>query len=163
MKLTIAIAACVVSAALGAFFGARWGVAQGPNLFGWVDAPARSIVLIGYLRQLRSGETQSVIDQLELELDSQIGWHDMFLQEGKPYLLDEQARSWVEDAPRYMKRVVAYRRLYPSAIGRHPTPALPANATAEERRFHAEMEVGGKELEAAIDRVMRLYGDTGDT
>ncbi len=163
MKIAIAIALCLISAAVGAIFGVRWGVAQGASHFAWVDAAPRSLVLVGYLRQLRSGQTESVINQLELELDMQIGWHDKLLQEGKPYLLDNAVRGYLEDDPRYMKRVVAYRREFPSVIGKHPMPELPPNATAEERQFYSVQVEGGKDLEAAIERVMQLYGEDGDT
>jgi hypothetical protein len=163
MKLAITVVLWILSAALGAFVGARWGLAQGPTQSVWVDAPARGVVLVGYLRQLRSGKTQSVIDQLEIELDGQIAWHDMYLREGKPYLLSRAARGFLESAPRYMKRVVAYRREYPSTISKHAMSPLGPDATDEEREFHAEIRQGGEELEAAIKRVMQLYGDDGKT
>jgi hypothetical protein len=40
---------------------------------------------------------------------------------------------------------------------------LGPDATDEEREFHAEILQGGEELEAAIKRVMQLYGDDGKT
>ena len=142
----IAVPAILAVAAVGLAFiiGAHFGATQSALS----QSTARAALLVRELRALRSGMTEAVVTQKEIELDGQVLLYARLKREGHPWLLWPDSESLEHDP--YLAQVAAYRKAFPSI-----TPTLHAQ---EGTAANTEMQRGTSEIAKTTAEIIRVYG-----
>lgn len=109
--------------------------------FSLLDSSPKAMIVMRELELAKSGKVDALIELKEIELNTLIYEHAMFLKEGKPWLIWPMAQAY--DHAKYMKPVTSYRRRAPYEI--------------EQSDFSDESTY--QELVEAIDYVTEYYSE----
>lgn len=157
MKRSVAaiavILACVVSAALGYWFGVRqaWplGVAA--------DFLPRGAIAAYQLQHLRAGKPDNVITGLEADVDIGLVWADELLNHPMRELWKP---LWgLEIYPgyeQYVIRMAKYRKEHPSPFKPDAFDTVPPGKE-QYREFYRDLADGARENKAKVDAMVHRY------
>lgn len=145
-----------LAAASGYWMGFRhaWGLGL------QADAPVRGSIAIAHLKMLERGQASDLRIPFEAEIDSGLMWwaqledHPMY-----PFLNVLTGQEIVPDYELYVKRVANYRKANKSPL-RDPVlvESMLRSVREKDAGFADELVEGGRQSDAAIDRMVEKYG-----
>jgi len=123
--LTLWIASCVGTAAVGYWFGVGYGLQVGIA----ADMLPRAVLATEHLKELRSGSTRAYTANLEADVDAGLVWGDKVLRSPVASIAGPLWGFELKPAyEQYAMRVARYRREFPSQSPGDPA----AQATVSE-------------------------------
>lgn len=158
-RLAIAIA---VVAALGLTVGGGYwlGFRHAWNLAVQAQAPVRGSLAIGQLRLLEQGRISDLKTFYDSDIDSGLIWWAQ-LEDAPSYLALNilSGQEIVPEYEQYVRRLATYRKSHNSPL-RDPAlvESMLKSAREADPAFARELEEGGRQAEAAIDRMVNKYG-----
>lgn len=150
----------VLALGLAACAGYWLGFRNAWNLSLQAEAPVRASLAIGNLRLLEQGRLSDLRVYYDSEIDFGLIWWAR-LEEAPSYRLLNvlSGQDVVPQHERYVRRAAVYRKTNASRV-RDPAVVDSMLKAAREANpaFALELEQGGREADAAIDRMLKKYG-----
>lgn len=153
------VVAVVVALALAVCGGYWLGFRHAWSLGLQAEAPVRATLAIGQLRLLEQGRFSDLRTFYESDIDSGLMWWAQLEDDPRYRLLNVlSGHDVVPQYEQYVKRVAAYRKSNKSPL-RDPALVESMLKSAREANpaFARDIEEGGRELEQAIDRMVKKY------
>src|SRR5688572_16443551 len=157
-----AIAVAVVVALGIAVFGAYGlGFRHAWNLSLKAEAPVRATLAIGHLRLLEQGRHSDLRTFYESDIDSGLMWWAQLEDDPRYRLLNVlSGHDVVPEYERYVRRLAAYRKSNKSPLRDQAlVESMLKSAREADPAFARDLEEGGRELEQAIDRMVKKYAE----
>jgi len=147
------VASCVVSSAVGYWFGFREALPLGLA----ADSLPRGVIATQQLKARRSEKPQNVIIGLEYDVDMGLIWgHELFHHPLRHVLGPLWGFEFYPEYEKYAVRLADYRRVHPSLSKPDMFDNVPPNKE-QYREFYRELAQGTRENIAKINTMVERY------
>jgi hypothetical protein len=149
----LAITCCLLSGALGYWFGFREGLYFGVA----ADFMPRGVIATSELNALRAGNQTPVVIMLESEVDNGLIFgHDLFQHPLREAVSPVWGFSFYPEYENYAVRLANYRKEHPSQLSADMFDTVP-QGQMEYREQYKELSVGVRESLTKINSMVARY------